>query len=228
MPEAEYVSVQYDEDVLTKAANAGLILPEVEISGILSTRLARQECVIKIDQDYLLSGTQELEIEKPLLVSIDATPKDETIDLIAPEYCGDDISVVKVNSKNAYKDGISVKLNQAFWMGVIVTEAMSEGESDKYKDLKRSRHHNAMLNGLGGLAAGVWCEVGYVYHDDQLYSMLPLLGIMAGVVINAIKLASQNSGDYLKMMEQSKKIKALEMAHKYEVLQIHGLIDGNI
>jgi ABC-type enterochelin transport system permease subunit len=58
--------------------------------------------------------------------------------------------------------------------------------------------------------------------------MLPLLGIMAGLVINAIKLASQNSGDYLKMMEQSKKIKALEMAHKYEVLQIHGLFDGNI
>jgi hypothetical protein len=213
----EYQPVEYDVDLQHQATNAGLVMPRLEIARGLVEQLNRRDRALEVDQFTLWSGTQDVELDTPLTVSIDSLSQDGSVNKPTLTFPSDDHSVIGVSHNPVAERGMNVAINEAFWLGIVVTDEVLKNKSNY--EQRQSKAHRRTVNATLGVAGALLLELGdlEVAHATLPLdgSLLATLGLGAAGLIRLSRMRQSNIPDQL---SQAKRHQAKALGKQYPVL----------
>jgi len=227
----EYREFVPTDDSYDTASRLSLVLPHIEISKVLETRLERADLQLQIDDGNILAGITAAEIEQPVGLRIDALPKDASDNTPKLTYSSDrafnsiryaqmDISGrPDLGDKNLMR-----KLNAAFWIGILMTNDLAESKHVPLDYRAELRHQATRFNWRVALPTGIGVDVAgnvvnsFVEHIPN-WSVVNILAgpsVIAGMNIH--KTIKNKRRDFYKDLEEKHKDASQDLSMRYPEL----------
>lgn len=128
-----------------EAQRLALAAPHLEITEQLAKRMMRHGRELEINEEELLRGLQDIEVEVPTAVVFDSHPKDAEnlhphISLSKHHGRAEWSAIIQINPDiNAEEAaaGATRDINSALWGGILATEALNQGNADDMESQRK-------------------------------------------------------------------------------------------
>jgi hypothetical protein len=219
-PETKYLPVTYDESIRASASEQGLVVPTIEVADKLVLRLGRTEKTINVDGLEVWGGTRDLEIENPLTVRIDSLPKSDNKARPSRTYISDTHSTLRISSNPT--EQLSVReLNKNFWLGILVTDALAEGQRESMEArLSRIRSMGpAVCLASSMIGLGNFATEHIVHLRESGLEQAPVLAAQLSVLGLGLAMSVRNRNKPVtKFLERKNDKQADSLALRHPVL----------
>ena len=228
-------TIEFDPIFQAQALELGLVMPTIRIADKLDIRLARIDRTIECNDAQLFYGTKAAGLENIIAITIDSLPKDKPKSNPVIEYIltggNNNNALIRTTANPNAEDFTEKKLNQAFWLGVLVVDEIAEyGVKDltnRYKEL-RTKQGDRGYKLLWG-AAGVSFSDEMLNYADVVSNTekLDAVSVIAGTAMLASGLYNMFRGrpntknEVTDFIADTKKDQALDQARDYPVFS-HG------
>jgi hypothetical protein len=210
-----------------------LTAPTIQVTDVLQARMQRHGRQLELDEAALTDGIRAIEPERPILIRFDSQPKgkydvDPTVAFHEGSswYDSDEPTVAQIGikpnlSKADAENGASRKLNEAFWLGVVVCDALAEGTGDSLraemeKQAKRRPKKEFVVTLLAGAATDGAMTAAHLGFDTSLGIAL---GVEAAIIIRMAKKRTSRTPDFDNFLAGKFEDRAASLASQHRVLR---------
>ncbi len=227
-----YETLIVDHSIVDRLDDEGIVVPTIKIGEILLKRMHRHGRTLDIDPFLLQEGLRDIESERPTTLLIDSLPKksqglDPDVSINWPTSRSETPSAIiriKPNVNERDEDlGVIHKINEAFWLGAIATQAIAEGEDKEILSLKAKRSKSLPFwkswpAGFVAYSAASW-PADIVLHSADMtvgFGIASQLALYVYIAQKKSRIRKISDSEYL---QDSLREKANELALKYPILK---------
>jgi hypothetical protein len=230
MSELNFIS--YSEDVVKRASDSGLVMPKIGFQDMLQKRLSRVDLQATIDENHLLNGIHEIGVENQFNIQVRSSPssavkkieESPSIGRVAPGF-----GQVLINSKPNAEYYQRRRMNQAFWSGLLLTNAVTENfglaaraEQAEDVDKTNSIATKALYTALG-ISCSAWFGCGLTHIEPS--SSVVVGGAIADMfsygtyIVSRWKAAKISETPLVKYIERESRDITEDLAISYPALE---------